>query len=82
MLWDFNIEKLFQRIFLDLAGYEKFARSFIDQTTGISEEPTYIDDLFFNYYHLHDNQLQVVNTIHSTGIDWTLGAMLYSLIKK
>lgn len=42
---------------------------------------TYIDNLFFNYYHLQDNQLQVINAINSTGIDWTLGAMLYSLIK-
>ncbi len=41
---------------------------------------TYIDDLFFNYYHLHDNQLKVLNDINSTGIDWTLGAMLFSLI--
>lgn len=40
----------------------------------------YIDDLFFNYYHLHDGQLQVLLTINSKGIDWTLGAMLYNLI--
>jgi hypothetical protein len=41
---------------------------------------TYIDDLFFNYYHLKDGQLKVLITINSKGIDWTLGAMLYNLI--
>jgi hypothetical protein len=41
---------------------------------------TYIDDLFFNYYHLQNGQLIVLKEINSKKIDWALGAMLYILI--
>ncbi len=39
----------------------------------------YFDDLLYNTYQLQHSQLQVMNEINHTGIDWTLGALLYSL---
>ncbi len=40
----------------------------------------YFDSLLYNTYQLQEYQLNVTNEINGTGIDWTLGALLYSLL--
>lgn len=40
----------------------------------------YFDDLLYKGYQLKDSQLTVKDKIDGKGIDWTLGALLYSLI--
>jgi hypothetical protein len=40
----------------------------------------YFDDLLYGAYHLSDSQLVVMEEIEGKKIDFTLGAMLYSLI--
>ena len=42
---------------------------------------TYFNDLLYNTYGLQGSQLTVTDTINGTGIDWTLGALLYSLVQ-
>lgn len=42
---------------------------------------TYIDDLFYNQYHLQGTQLKVSTQVNGKDIDWPLGAVLYSLVK-
>lgn len=39
----------------------------------------YFDDLLYNTYQLQGSQLTVTNQLNGTGIDWTLGALLYQL---
>jgi hypothetical protein len=43
---------------------------------------TYIDALLYNTYQLQGSQLTVTNSIDQHDIDWTLGWVLYSLIKE
>lgn len=40
----------------------------------------YLDDLLYNTYQLQESQLTVATEIDGKGIDWTLGALLYSLV--
>ena len=40
----------------------------------------YFYDLLYNTYRLQGSQLTVTSEINKTGIDWTLGALLYDLI--
>lgn len=40
----------------------------------------YFDSLLYNTYQLQGYQLTVTNEINGTGIDWTLGALLYDLV--
>ncbi len=42
---------------------------------------SYFNDLLYNTYQLQDSQLSVVAQINSTSLDWTLGALLYSLVQ-
>jgi apyrase len=42
---------------------------------------TYFNDLLYNTYGLQGSQLTVTDTINGTGIDWTLGALLYNLVQ-
>ena len=42
----------------------------------------YFYDLLYNTYHLEGSQLSVTSEINKTGIDWTLGALLYDLISE
>ena len=42
---------------------------------------TYIDDLFYNQYHVQGAQLNVATQVNGKDIDWPLGAVLYSLVK-
>ena len=44
-------------------------------------DAVYFDDLLYNTYQLQGYQLTVTNTINGTGLDWTLGALFYSLIR-
>lgn len=41
---------------------------------------SYFDELLYNTYGLNDSQLIVANKFNGIEIDWTLGALLYSLI--
>lgn len=41
----------------------------------------YINDLFYNTYQLQENQLNFAHRINHHDIDWTLGALLYSLTR-
>lgn len=41
----------------------------------------YVDKLLHSTYKLQGTQLTVVGSIDQQSIDWTLGAMLYSLLK-
>jgi len=41
----------------------------------------YFNDLLYNTYHLQDSQLTVTNQLNGTNIDWTLGALLYGLLR-
>ena len=41
----------------------------------------YFDALLYGTYQLQDSQLTVVNAINGNSIDWTLGSLLYSLVK-
>lgn len=41
----------------------------------------YLENLLYGAYKLQNDQLSVASEIKKQGIDWTLGAMLYSLIK-
>ncbi|MDA9272233.1 hypothetical protein N9Q05_02510 [bacterium] len=40
----------------------------------------YFDNLLYNTYQLQESQLTVTDAINGTSIDWTLGALLYSLV--
>ena len=42
----------------------------------------YFDALIYNAYQLQSTQLTVTDNINDTNIDWTLGALLYSLVQK
>jgi Golgi nucleoside diphosphatase len=42
----------------------------------------YDDQLIYNTYKIKGSQLTVTNQINQTEIDWTLGAVLYSLLEK
>lgn len=48
---------------------------------SVCANSVYADDLLYNTYQLQDSQLQVTDAIKGTGIDWTLGALLYSLVQ-
>lgn len=41
----------------------------------------YFDSLLYNTYRLEDSQLTVAKEINGTEIDWTLGALLYTLLE-
>ncbi len=41
----------------------------------------YFDDLIYNTYQVQGSQLNVIDHINGTGIDWTLGALLFSLVQ-
>lgn len=41
----------------------------------------YFDDLLYNTYQLQSSQLIVANDINGTGVDWTLGALLFGLVQ-
>jgi apyrase len=41
----------------------------------------YQDQLLYSTYQLQGKQMTVVNQINQTGIDWTLGAAVYSLLQ-
>ncbi|HBI22433.1 MAG TPA: hypothetical protein DDY37_07630 [Legionella sp.] len=43
---------------------------------------TYLDHLLYTTYQLQASQLRVANELNGTGIDWTLGALLYRLVQE
>lgn len=45
-------------------------------------EGVYLQNLFYHAYQLNSSQIQVLNSINEQSIDWTLGALLYQIIKK
>ncbi|HSW93289.1 MAG TPA: hypothetical protein VLJ15_02925 [Gammaproteobacteria bacterium] len=49
--------------------------------SGYCANATYETELLHATYGLEGYQLTVLNQINGTGIDWTLGAALYSLVK-
>lgn len=42
---------------------------------------SYLDDLLYTSYQLQASQLTLASALNGTGIDWTLGALLYDLIQ-
>lgn len=43
---------------------------------------SYQNELFYGVYGLKNENMQVVDKINGQGIDWTLGALLYNLVKE
>lgn len=41
----------------------------------------YLDDLFYNGYHLSDTQVYTATQVNKQNINWTLGALLFELLQ-
>lgn len=41
----------------------------------------YLDDLFYNAYHLRDSQVTVTKEINHISLNWTLGALLFEILQ-
>lgn len=48
---------------------------------AVCANTTYVMNLLYNTYQIADSQLTVANQINQQNIDWTLGALLYTLTR-
>ena len=60
------------------ANYPNESDSFL---SNYCANATYLDDLLYMTYALQASQLRVATELNGTGIDWTLGALLYRLVQ-